>query len=79
VAVLTGDFVHKGFKYIHSVARVLGRMKPSTAFTRYWVNHDFSVRNWACRHCPARGATLSLRRTRMPWSPGVGHRLVQVA
>jgi predicted MPP superfamily phosphohydrolase len=45
LAVLTGDFVHKGFKYVHRVARVLGRLKASHGVYAVLGNHDFSVRN----------------------------------
>jgi len=45
LAVLTGDFVHKGFKYIHGVARVLGRMRAPHGVYAVLGNHDFSVRN----------------------------------
>jgi uncharacterized protein len=45
VAVLTGDFVHKGFKHIHSVARELGRLRAPQGVFAVLGNHDFSVRN----------------------------------
>jgi predicted MPP superfamily phosphohydrolase len=43
--VLTGDFVHKGFKYVHRVARVLGRLRASHGVFAVLGNHDFSIRN----------------------------------
>src|SRR5436190_76493 len=45
LTVLTGDFVHKGFKYIHGVARVLGRLRAPHGVYAVLGNHDFSVRN----------------------------------
>jgi uncharacterized protein len=43
--VLTGDFIHKGFKYVHRVARVLGRLQAPEGVFAVLGNHDFSVRN----------------------------------
>jgi uncharacterized protein len=43
--VLTGDFIHKGFKYVHHVSRVLGRLKAPEGVFAVLGNHDFSVRN----------------------------------
>ncbi|MBY0528086.1 MAG: metallophosphoesterase [Gemmataceae bacterium] len=45
VAVLTGDFVHKGFKYVEDVARTLGQLKAPGGVFAVLGNHDFSVRN----------------------------------
>jgi predicted MPP superfamily phosphohydrolase len=45
VAVLTGDFVHKGFRYVERVAEVLGRLRAHDGVYAVLGNHDFSVRN----------------------------------
>jgi predicted MPP superfamily phosphohydrolase len=45
LAVLTGDFIHHGFKYIQSVARELGRLQAPHGVFAVLGNHDFSVRN----------------------------------
>jgi predicted MPP superfamily phosphohydrolase len=45
LAVLTGDFIHKGYKYVHGVARALGRLKAPEGVYAVLGNHDFSVRN----------------------------------
>ena len=45
VIVLTGDFIHKGFKYVERVARVLGRLTAPHGVYAVLGNHDFSVRN----------------------------------
>lgn len=45
LAVLTGDFVHKGFRYIDHVAEVLGRLTAPAGVYAVLGNHDFSVRN----------------------------------
>ena len=45
LVVLTGDFIHKGFRYVHRVARVLGRLQASHGVFAVLGNHDFSVRN----------------------------------
>src|SRR5207302_7095535 len=45
LVVLTGDFIHKGFRYVHRVASVLGRLKASHGVFAVLGNHDFSVRN----------------------------------
>jgi predicted MPP superfamily phosphohydrolase len=42
---LTGDFIHNGFKYVPSVARILGRLKAPEGVFAVLGNHDFSVRN----------------------------------
>ncbi len=43
--LLTGDFIHKGFKYVERVARVLGRLRAPHGVYAVLGNHDFSVRN----------------------------------
>jgi hypothetical protein len=43
--VLTGDFVHKGYKYIGRVAQTLGRLSAPCGVYAVLGNHDFSVRN----------------------------------
>jgi predicted MPP superfamily phosphohydrolase len=45
VAVLTGDFVHYGFRYVERVAAILGRLQPPNGTFAVLGNHDFSVRN----------------------------------
>jgi len=45
VAVLTGDFIHKGFKYVNHVAKVLADLKAPHGVFAVLGNHDFSVRN----------------------------------
>ncbi len=45
VIVLTGDFIHKGFKHIERMARVLGRLSSPLGVFAVLGNHDFSVRN----------------------------------
>jgi len=45
LVVLTGDFIHNGFKYVPSVARVLGRLKAPEGVYAVLGNHDFSVRS----------------------------------
>lgn len=45
VIVLTGDFVHKGFKHVARVAATLGRLKAPHGVFAVLGNHDFSVRN----------------------------------
>ena len=45
LAVLTGDFVHKGYRYVHDVGRALGRLKAPSGVYAVLGNHDFSVRN----------------------------------
>ncbi len=45
LVVLTGDFVHKGYKYVEHVARVLGRLTAPFGVYAVLGNHDFSVRN----------------------------------
>jgi predicted MPP superfamily phosphohydrolase len=43
--VLTGDFVHKGYKYVERVAATLGRLSAESGVYAVLGNHDFSVRN----------------------------------
>jgi predicted MPP superfamily phosphohydrolase len=43
--VLTGDFVHKGYRYVESVAATLGRLSAPCGVFAVLGNHDFSVRN----------------------------------
>jgi predicted MPP superfamily phosphohydrolase len=45
VVVLTGDFIHKGFKYVERCARVLGQLRAAHGVYAVLGNHDFSVRN----------------------------------
>ena len=45
VVVLTGDFVHKGFRHVAQVAQVLGRLRSPHGVFAVLGNHDFSVRN----------------------------------
>lgn len=45
LVVLTGDFIHHGFKYIQSVARTLARLHAPHGVFAVLGNHDFSVRN----------------------------------
>ena len=45
LAVLTGDFIHHGYKYIHAVARELGKLQAPHGVFAVLGNHDFSVRN----------------------------------
>lgn len=43
--VLTGDFVHKGFKHIDAMAQALGQLSAPQGVYAVLGNHDFSVRN----------------------------------
>ena len=43
--VLTGDFVHKGYRYVDRVAATLGRLSAPLGVYAVLGNHDFSVRN----------------------------------
>jgi uncharacterized protein len=43
--VLTGDFIHKGYRHIETVAKLLGRMRAPQGVFAVLGNHDFSVRN----------------------------------
>jgi len=45
IVVLTGDFIHKGFKHIDRVARILGQLRAPLGVYAVLGNHDFSVRN----------------------------------
>lgn len=45
LAVLTGDFIHKGYKHIDLMAGVLGRLQAPLGVYAVLGNHDFSVRN----------------------------------
>jgi hypothetical protein len=45
LVVLTGDFVHRGFHYIHHVAEALGSLSAPHGVFAVLGNHDFSVRN----------------------------------
>jgi uncharacterized protein len=45
LAVLTGDFIHQGFRYIDGVADTLGRLSAPCGVYAVLGNHDFSVRN----------------------------------
>jgi uncharacterized protein len=44
VIVLTGDFVHKGFRHVAQVAETLGRLHAPSGVFAVLGNHDFSVR-----------------------------------
>lgn len=43
--VLTGDFIHKGFRHVDEVAEVLGRLQSPQGVFAVLGNHDYSVRN----------------------------------
>jgi predicted MPP superfamily phosphohydrolase len=45
LTVLTGDFIHQGFKYIHRVAETLAPLSAPCGVFAVLGNHDFSVRN----------------------------------
>lgn len=45
VIVLTGDYVHKGFKHIDAMAAELGKLRAPMGVFAVLGNHDFSVRN----------------------------------
>jgi predicted MPP superfamily phosphohydrolase len=45
LVVLTGDFIHHGFKYITPVAEVLSQLTAPHGVFAVLGNHDFSVRN----------------------------------
>jgi predicted MPP superfamily phosphohydrolase len=45
VVVLTGDFVHKGFRHVHHAARALSRLRAPLGVYAVLGNHDYSVRN----------------------------------
>jgi predicted MPP superfamily phosphohydrolase len=42
--VLTGDFIHHGFRHVAAVAQVLGRLHAPLGVFAVLGNHDFSVR-----------------------------------
>lgn len=42
---LTGDYIHKGYKHIDDVARILARLKAPLGVYAVLGNHDYSVRN----------------------------------
>jgi predicted MPP superfamily phosphohydrolase len=43
--VLTGDFIHRGYKYIQPVAQCLGHLRAPCGIYAVLGNHDFSVRS----------------------------------
>lgn len=45
VIVLTGDFIHHGFKHIDTMAQVMGKLQAPLGVFAVLGNHDFSVRN----------------------------------
>jgi predicted MPP superfamily phosphohydrolase len=45
LAVLTGDFVHKGYRYVDLVAATLSRLSAPCGVYAVLGNHDYSVRN----------------------------------
>jgi predicted MPP superfamily phosphohydrolase len=45
VIVLTGDFIHKGFKHVEDVAEVLARLTCPHGVYAVLGNHDYSIRN----------------------------------
>lgn len=45
VIVLTGDFVHRGYRYVDQVADALGRLSAPQGVYAVLGNHDFSVGN----------------------------------
>jgi predicted MPP superfamily phosphohydrolase len=45
LAVLTGDFVHKGYRYVDQVAATLSRLSAPCGVYAVLGNHDYSVRN----------------------------------
>jgi predicted MPP superfamily phosphohydrolase len=45
LVVLTGDFVHRGYKYVDSVAEALSKLTAPHGVYAVLGNHDFSVRN----------------------------------
>jgi predicted MPP superfamily phosphohydrolase len=45
LVVLTGDFVHKGYRYVDRVAATLGKLAAPSGVYAVLGNHDFSVRN----------------------------------
>jgi predicted MPP superfamily phosphohydrolase len=45
VIVLTGDFIHHGFRYIEPIAEALGKLSAPHGVFAVLGNHDYSVRN----------------------------------
>jgi predicted MPP superfamily phosphohydrolase len=45
LVVLTGDFVHVGYRYVETVAQCLGSLQAPYGVFAVLGNHDFSVRN----------------------------------
>jgi predicted MPP superfamily phosphohydrolase len=45
LVVLTGDFVHRGYRYVERVAATLARLAAPEGVYAVLGNHDFSVRN----------------------------------
>jgi predicted MPP superfamily phosphohydrolase len=45
LAVLTGDFIHKGYKYVKHVASTLAQLSAPCGVYAVLGNHDFSIRN----------------------------------
>jgi hypothetical protein len=45
LVVLTGDFVHRGYRYVEPVAETLGQLRAPYGVFAVLGNHDFSVRN----------------------------------
>lgn len=45
LVVLTGDFVHRGYRYVNQVAQALARLSAPLGVYAVLGNHDFSVRN----------------------------------
>lgn len=45
LVVLTGDFIHHGFKYVDQVAETLSRLTAPCGVYAVLGNHDYSVRN----------------------------------
>jgi predicted MPP superfamily phosphohydrolase len=45
LVVLTGDFIHRGYRYVDQVAHILGQLSAPAGVFAVLGNHDFSVRN----------------------------------
>jgi predicted MPP superfamily phosphohydrolase len=45
VVVVTGDFVHKGYRHVDTAAKAVGRLRARHGVYAVLGNHDFSVRN----------------------------------
>src|SRR5262249_7723944 len=45
LVVLTGDFIHRGYKYVNAVAKPLSRLSAPHGVFAVLGNHDFAVRN----------------------------------